>query len=76
MLVGSSDVPIGGELLKIHYPKQTVIRGVRHTVYLFFNDVSKIPVVNKIITVYKSIYNLFCSGIHNKNCSIFKSKLY
>ena len=33
--------------------------GVEHTVSLFFNDVSKIPVVNQMITDYKAIYNLF-----------------
>ena len=46
MFDGASNVQLVGELLKIHYPKITVMRGVEHTVSLFFNDVSKIPVVN------------------------------
>ena len=52
------------------------MRGVEHTVYLFFNDVSKIPFVNQTITDHKAIYNLFGSGIYHKPRSIFKSKLY
>ena len=52
------------------------MRGVEHTVSLFFNDVSKIPVVNKIITDHKAIYNLFGSGIYNEPHPIFKSKSY
>ena len=50
--------------------------GVEHTVSLFFNDVSKIPVVNEMITAHKAIYNLFGSGIYHKPHSIFKSKSY
>ena len=44
----------------------------------FSNDVSKIPVVNQIITANKdkAIYDLFCSGIYHKPHSIFKSKSY
>ena len=52
------------------------MRGVEHTVSLFFNDVSKIPVVNKMITDHKAIYNLFVSGIYKKPHIIFKSKSY
>ena len=52
------------------------MRGVEHTVSLFFNDVSKIPVVNQIIRAHKAIYNLFGSGIYHKPHSIFKSKSY
>ena len=52
------------------------MRGVEHTVSLFFKDVSKIPVVNQMITAHKSIYNLFDSGIYHKSHSIFKSKSY
>ena len=43
----ASNVQLAGELLKIHYPKITVMRRVEYTVYLFFNDISKIPVVNE-----------------------------
>ena len=32
--------------------------GVEHTVSLFFNDVSKIPIVNKMIYAHNMIYNI------------------
>ena len=63
MFDGVSNNQHDSELLQIRYPKITVIRGVEHTVSLFFNDVSKIPVVNHMITAHKAIYNLFGSGI-------------
>ena len=65
-------VKLAGELLKIHYPNITVMRGVEHTVSLFFNDVSKIPFVNQMISAHKAIYNLFGSGIYHKTHSRFK----
>ena len=65
---------LGGKLLKVHYPKLIVMRGVEHTVSLFSNDVSKIHIVNKIISAHKMIYNIFGSGIYHKPHSIFKSK--
>ena len=46
MFYGASNVQLAGELLKIHYSKISVMGGVEHTVSLFFNDFSKIPVVN------------------------------
>ena len=52
------------------------MREVEHIVSLFFNDVSKIPVVNQMITSHKAVYNLFGSGIYHKPHSIFKSKYY
>ena len=52
---GASNVQLAGELLQIRYPKITVMRGVEHTVSLFFNDVSKIPVVNQMISANKEI---------------------
>ena len=70
----ASNVQLAGELLKIHYPNISVMSGVEHTVSLFFNDVSKIPVVGQMITAHKSIYNLFGSGIYHKPRSTFKSK--
>ena len=70
----SSIVQLGGKLLKVNYPKLTVMREVEHTVSLFFNDVSNIPIVNKIISAHKMIYNIFGSGIYHKPHSIFKSK--
>ena len=62
--------------MKIHHPKISVICGVEHTVSLFSNDVSKVPVVNQMITAHKAIYKLFGSGIYQKPHSIFKSKSY
>ena len=76
MFDGDSNVQLAGELLQIRYPKMTVMRWVEHTVSLFFNDVSKTPVVNQMITAHKSLYNLFGSGIYHKPNSIFKSKSY
>ena len=76
MFDGASTVHLDGELLKIHYPNISVMRGVEHTVSLFFNDVSKTPVVNQMITDHKVIYNLFGSCIYHKPHSIFKSNSY
>ena len=70
----ASNVQLGGKLLKMHYPKLTVMRGVEYTVALFFNDVSKMPIVNQMISSHKYIYNIFGSGIHHKPYSIFKYK--
>ena len=75
MFYGASNVQLVGELSKICYPKITVMRGVEHTVSLFFNDVSKIPVVNQIISAHQERYNLFGSGIYHKPHSIFKKNL-
>ena len=72
MFDGASNVQLCGELLKIYYPKLTVMRGVELTVALFDNYVSSI--VNKIITSHKEICNLFGFGICNKSHSIFKSR--
>ena len=68
------NVKLGGKLLKVHYPKLTFMRGVEHTVLLFFNYVSKIPIVNQMISAHKMIYNVFGSGIYHKLHFIFKSK--
>ena len=62
--------------LSENYPNISVMRGVEHTVSLFLNDVSKITVVNQMITDHKAIYNLFGSGIYHKTHSIIKSKSY
>ena len=55
MFDGASNVQLAGELLKTEYTKVSVMRGVEHTVSLFFNDVSKIPVLNEMITSHKVI---------------------
>ena len=74
MFDGSSNVQLGGKNLRVHYPKLTVMHGVEHTALLFFNDVSKIPIFNQMISAHKMIYNIFGSGIYHKPHSIFKSK--
>ena len=74
MFDGASNVQLSGRILKVNYPKLTVMRGVEHTVSLFFNDVSKIPIVNKIISSHKMIYNIFGSVIYHKPHPIFKPK--
>ena len=76
MFDGASNVQPGGELLKIHYPKVSVMSWVEHTASLLFNDVYKIPSVNQMITSHKAMYNLFVSGTYHKPHSIFKSKSY
>ena len=72
MFYRASNVRLAGELLKIHYPKVSVMHGFEHTVSLFFNDVYKISIVNQMITAHKAIYNLFGSGIYQKPHYIFK----
>ena len=73
MFYGASNVQLSGRLLKVHDPKLTVMRGVEHTVSSFFNYISKIPIINQMISAHKMIYNLFCC-IYHKPHSIFKSK--
>ena len=53
MFDGASNVQLGGKSLKVHYPKLPFMRGVEHTVLLFFNYVSKIPIVNQMISAHK-----------------------
>ena len=65
---------LAGRRLKVHYPKLTVMRGVEHTISLFFYDVSNIPIVNQMIYFHKMIYDIIGSGIYHKPHSIFKSK--
>ena len=81
MFYGSSNVQLDGRLLKVHYPKLTVMRRVEHSVSLFFNDFSKIPIVHQIISAHKMIYNIFDSGIYhrphyilNRNIKSFRIK--
>ena len=63
---GASNVQLAGKLLKVHYTKLTFMRSVEHTLSLFSNDVSKIPIVNQMISAHKMIYNMFSSGIYHK----------
>ena len=48
----ASDVQLVIRLLNVHYLKLTVMHGVEHTVSLFFNDVSKITIINQIISAH------------------------
>ena len=41
MFDGASNVHLGSKLMKIHYPELTFMRGIEHTVSLFFNDFTK-----------------------------------
>ena len=46
MFDGASNVQLAGRLEKVHYPKLTFMSVVEHTVLLFFNYVSNIPILN------------------------------
>ena len=46
MFDGASNVKLGGNIFQIHYLKLIVMSGVEQTISLFFNDVSKIPILN------------------------------
>ena len=72
MFHGTSNIQLAVELLKIHYKKVSVMRGVEHIVSLFLNDFSKIPVLNQMITDSKGIYNLFGSVIYYKKVSVMR----
>ena len=63
MLDGASNVQLAGRLLKVYYPKLTVMCGVEQTVSLFFNDISKILIVNQMISALKMTYIVFGYGI-------------
>ena len=65
---------LAGRLLKVHYPKWIVIRVVEHIELLFFNDFSKIPIVNQMVSAHKMICIIFGSGIYHKPHFILKSK--
>ena len=74
MFDGASNVQLGARPLKVHYTKLTVMRGVEHTMLLFFNYVSKITIFHQLISSNIVIYNIFGSGIFHKPRSIFKLK--
>ena len=74
MFDGALNVQLAGRLFKVCHPKLTVVRGVEHTVSLFFNYFSIIPIVNQMISAHKIIYNIFGSGIYHKPHYIFKFK--
>ena len=74
MFDGALNVQLAGIIFKLHSPKLTFMCSVEHTVSLFFNNVSKITIVNQIISSHKIIYNIFGSSIYHKPNSIFKYK--
>ena len=63
MFDGSPNVQLAGRFLKMHYPKLTFMRGVEQKLSLFFNDGSKTPILNQMISTHKKIYNIFDSGV-------------
>ena len=63
---------LAGIILKVHYPKMAVICGVEHTMLLFFNDFSNIPIVNQMISDNNMICNfLVLIPYLNQNLKIF-----
>ena len=66
---------LAGNVLKVHSTKFTVVRGVEHTVSLFFNDVPKISIVHKIISYHNMIHIISGSGIYNKPHYILNKNL-
>ena len=75
MFDGTSNVQLGEKLFKFQYPKLTVMSGVKYTVPLIFNYVSKTTIDNQTIALDKVVYNVFCSGIYYKPHSKFKFKI-
>ena len=49
MFDGALNVELTGIILKVYYPKLTVMSGVEYTASLFFNNVSKVPIVHHMI---------------------------
>ena len=72
MFDGASNVQLAGILLKVNDPKLTFRCGVEITVSLFFKDISKISIVDQIISSHKMICNIFGSGIYHKPHFILK----
>ena len=72
MFDGSPNVQLVGQPLNVHYQNLMFMRGFEHTESLLLNGVSKIPMVNPMITSHKEICNIFSSSIYHKYHSIFK----
>ena len=71
MFDGASNLHLARKLLKVHYPKLKVMRDFELTKSSFFLDVSKLLIVNQMISAHKMIYIIFGSGIHHKPHFIF-----
>ena len=69
------NVQLARRILKLNYPNWTVMSDVEHTVSSFFNDFSKISIVNQMISSHKVIYNIFGSGTYHKPHYILKQNL-
>jgi len=52
---GASNVQKAGRILANHYPRITSLHAAEHVVSLFFSDISKIPELNKLIKVRKTV---------------------
>ena len=72
MFNGASNVQLGEKIFKFHYPRLMVMCGVKHTVSLILNVVSKIPMTKYMSTAHKEIYNVFGSGIYHNPHLILK----
>ena len=62
MFDGYPNVQLGDELMKIRYQKLNIMCGVEHTIYLFFNDFTKVTIINQMIKPHKLIYNLLLNS--------------
>ena len=68
---GAGNVQNAGHLLKLDFPRTTVMHGAEHVMSLFFKDVAKIPQVKNVIKYYKNIYQLLGSGAHHLPYAMF-----
>ena len=60
MFYGASNVQLGGELLKFYYPKLTVMRGSEDNASTFFNNISKMPILNQMIISHERVRSYYC----------------
>ena len=70
---GASNVQLAGEMIKVQYPRMTVLKGAEHVMNLFFMDcATKIPFIAALVRMYcKSLYPFMGSGGRHKVYSIF-----
>ena len=53
MFNGDLNVQLEVKLLKFNHPNLTLMHGVENTVPLFFNYVSKLPIVHQMVSSHK-----------------------
>ena len=58
---GASNVQSGGKVLLVYFPRITSLHGVEHRVSLFFQDLSKLALVQNLIVKYHRVYVMFGS---------------